>query len=95
MNPKQITKQLMDFNKTAFDQTFQTMMILYDHTENIIFRFLERAQLIPEDSKKQVNEWNKIYKKNREYFKESVDENYKKIADYFAKEEEMLKTNMK
>lgn len=94
MNPKQITKQLMDFNKTAFDQTFQTMMILYDHTENIIFRFLERAQLIPEDSKKQVNEWNKIYKKNREYFKESVDENYKKIADYFAKEE-MLKTNMK
>lgn len=87
MNPKQITKKMMDFNKTVFDQTFQLMTILHDHNENIVFRFLERAQILPEDSKKPVNEWNRIYKKNRECFKDSIDKNYKKIADYLTEEE--------
>lgn len=86
MNPKQITKQLMDFNKTMFDQTFQLMTILQDHNESIVFRFLERGQFIPEDSKKPVNEWNSFYKKNRESFKESIDKSYKTIADYLTEE---------
>jgi hypothetical protein len=97
MDPKQITKQLMDFNKTVFDQTFQAMTVLHDQTESIIFRLLEKAQWIPEDGKKVINEWAKAYKKGSEYFKVYVDENYKKVADYFAKveKEEAQKTDKK
>jgi len=87
MDTKQITKQLMEFNKTAFDNTFHAMTIIQDQTENIIFRFLEKAQWVPADGKNLMNEWGKAYKKNREYFKAYTDENYKKITDYLIKTE--------
>lgn len=84
MDPKQITKQLMDFNKSVFDQTFQMMTILHDHTENIVFRFLERSNWITEDGKKVINEWAKVCKTGNEYFKGYANENYKKITDYLS-----------
>ncbi|MCG6537135.1 MAG: hypothetical protein L7F78_21105 [Syntrophales bacterium LBB04] len=87
MDQKQIAKQMMDFNKNAFDNTFNAMTILQDQTEKLVFRFLEKAQWFPEDGKKAVNEWVKTYKKGRDDFKAYADESYKKVADYFAKAE--------
>lgn len=63
MDTKQITKQLMEFNKTAFDNTFHAMTIIQDQTENIIFRFLEKAQWVPADGKNLMNEWEKPIRK--------------------------------
>ena len=84
MDQKQIAKQMMEFNKTAFDNTFNAMAALQDQTEKLVFHFLEKAQWFPEDGKKTVNEWVKAYKKGREDFKASADASYKKVADYFA-----------
>lgn len=84
MDPKQLTKQLMDFNKAVFDQNFQMMKILHDQTENIFLRFLERSNWITEDGKKVIKEWAKVCIKGSEYFKGCADENYKKIAEYYA-----------
>jgi hypothetical protein len=85
MDQKQIAKQMMEFNKTAFDNTFSAMTVLQDQTEKLVFRFLEKAPWFPEDGKKAVNEWVKAYKKGREDFKITADESYKKVTDYFAK----------
>ena len=87
MDQKQIAKQMMEFNKTAFDNTFNAMTVLQDQTEKLVFRFLEKAQWFPEDGKKTINEWVKAYKKGREDFKTTADESYKKVSDYFAKAE--------
>ncbi len=59
MDPKQLTRQLMDFNKSAFDQSYKMIKILHDQTENIVLRFLERSNWITEDGKKVVKEWAK------------------------------------
>ena len=88
MDQKQMTKQIMDFNKTAFDNTFNSVSILQDQAEKLIYRFLEKAPWFPEDGKKVINEWVKTYKKGREDFKAYADENYKKAMEYFAKAEE-------
>jgi hypothetical protein len=84
MDQKQIAKQMMEFNKTAFDNTFNAMTILQDQAENLVFRFLEKAPLVPEDGKKAINDWINAFKKSREEFKATADENYKKVADYFT-----------
>jgi hypothetical protein len=85
MDQKQIAKQMMEFNKAAFDNTFNAMTILQDQTEKLVFQFMEKASWFPEDGKKAVNDWVNAYKKGREDFKASADESYKKVADYFAK----------
>jgi hypothetical protein len=97
MDQKQIAKQMMEFNKTAFDNTFNAMTVLQDQTEKLVFRFLEKAPWFPEDGKKAVNEWVNAYKKGREDFKITADESYKKVTDYFAKadKEEAQKTGKK
>ena len=87
MDQKYIAKQMMEFNKTALDNTFNAMTVLQDQTEKLVFRFLEKAQWFPEDGKKAINEWVKAYKKGREDFKAAADESYKKVTDYFAKAE--------
>ncbi len=87
MDQKQIAKQMMEFNKTAFDNTFNAMTVLQDQTEKLVFRFLEKAPWFPEEGKKAVNEWVNTYKKGREDFKNTADESYKKVTDYFAKAE--------
>ncbi|MEQ8180608.1 MAG: hypothetical protein ABRQ30_00740 [Smithellaceae bacterium] len=92
MDPKQLTRQLMDFNKSAFDQSYKMIKILHDQTENIVLRFLERSNWITEDGKKVVKEWAKVCKKGSEYFKDCADENYKKIADYCTRSENKKKT---
>jgi hypothetical protein len=85
MDQKQIAKQMMEFNKTAFDNTFNAMTVLQDQTEKLVFHFLEKSQWFPAEGKKAINDWVTAYKKGREDFKVSADTSYKKVADYFAK----------
>jgi len=85
MDPKQMTKQMMDFNKTAFDNTFNAMTVLQDQTEKMVSMYMEQAPWFPEEGKKVINEWVRAYKKGREDFRSIVDANYKKVEDYFAK----------
>jgi hypothetical protein len=92
MDQKQIAKQMMDFNKTAFDNSFNAMSALQDQTENLVLSFLDKAAWFPEEGKKAINDWVKSYKKGREDFKVTADESYKKVANYFAQAEKQETT---
>jgi hypothetical protein len=84
MEQKQIARQMMEFNKTAFDNSFSAMSALQDQTEKLVLGFLDKAAWFPEEGKKAINDWVISYKKGREDFKAAADESYKKVADYFA-----------
>ena len=85
MNPKDLTKQVIDFNKKAFDNSFHAMSSLQDQVERVINMFLEQSPWFPEEGRKAVSEWVKAYRKGREDFKETVDNNYKKVEDFLSK----------
>ena len=84
MDPKQIAKQMIQFNKTAFDNTFKAMIVMQEQTEKMIGTYLEQAPMIPAEGKKAIADWMKAYKKGREEFKTAVEGNYKKVEDFFA-----------
>jgi len=47
--------------------------------------FLEQqSPWLPAEGKKAVTDWIKAYKRGREDFKAAVDDNYKKVEDFFA-----------
>lgn len=85
MNPKDLTKQVIDFNKKAFDNSFHAMSSLQDQVERVINMFLDQSPWFPEEGRKAVSEWVKAYRKGREDFKEAVDNNYKKVEDFLSK----------
>jgi hypothetical protein len=84
MDQKQILKQMIDFNKATFDNTFNAMVMLQEQSERAANTLLEQATWLPEDGKKAINEWVKAYKKGREDFKKLVDENFKKVETFFS-----------
>jgi uncharacterized coiled-coil DUF342 family protein len=84
MEPLKMAKQMIDFNKATFDNSFSSMVLLQEQSEKMVKAFLDQATWLPEEGKKVLNEWVTAYKKGREEFKKMVDESYKKVDDYFA-----------
>ena len=84
MDPKEMAKQIVDFNKKAFDNSFEAMSVVQDQTEKMVSAMMEQTAFFPVEGKKEVTNWMKTYKKGREEFKASADENFKKVEVYFA-----------
>ncbi|MGO9017860.1 MAG: hypothetical protein ACLQVJ_05845 [Syntrophobacteraceae bacterium] len=84
MEPLKLAKQMIDFNKATFDNSFSTMVLLQEQMEKTVNAFLEQSTGLPEEGRKIFNEWVATYKKGREDFKKVVDESYKKVDSYFA-----------
>lgn len=83
MDPKQIAKQMIVFNKTAFDNNFRAMLALQEQTERLVGKFWEKSPMFPEEGKKVINDWMAAYKKGCEDFKGAVDDNFQKVEDFF------------
>jgi len=84
MDPKQIAKQMVDFSKTAFDNSFNAMSVVQDQTEKMVNSMIEQTAVLPDEGKKVINDWIKTCKKGRDEFKATADENFKKVENFFA-----------
>ena len=82
MEPKQMFKQMLDFNKTALDSTFNTMIMFQEQAETVGNMFMEKNPLLPEEGKKAVKDWISTYKKGRDDFRNTVDESLKKMEAF-------------
>ena len=84
MEQKEILKQMIAFNKTAFDNSFNAMVMLQEQTERMVNTFLLQTTWLPDEGKKVINDWVKAYKKGREDFKKLVDQSFKSVEDFLA-----------
>jgi len=83
MDQKKVLKQMVEFNKMAFDNTFKAMIILQDETERLFSRFMDKALWLPDAGKNAINEWVSTYRRTIEACKCCNEESYKKIINYF------------
>jgi len=83
MEQNQICKQMMEFNKTVFDNTFSYMATLQSQNEEIARIFLEKLPWIPEEGKKAFSQSLAANKKRQEEFRAKANDTYRKVAEYF------------
>jgi hypothetical protein len=83
MLQKEILKQMITFNKTAFENAFNVMMALQEQMEKSFRMFMEQAPGFPVEGKKALDEWITVYKKGCQDFKKNVDESFKKVETFF------------
>ena len=79
MQPKELLKQMVNFNKAAFENSFNTMLMLQEQMERMSRVYVEQATGISVETKNAVNEWTQLYKKGLADFKSMIDENFKKV----------------
>jgi hypothetical protein len=84
MDQKSIAKQMIQFNKTAMDNGFRAMAMVYEQNEKIAGAFLEQATWLPEEGKKAIKDWMTTYKSGCENFKSLVDDSYAKVDSFFS-----------
>ena len=84
MDQKQLFKQMIDFQKTTFDNSFNAMTTLQEQSEKMLSAFLGQAAWLPEEGKKAVSDWINTYKDGRVKFKEAVESNFEKVESYFS-----------
>ncbi len=84
MEKQQAFKQMMEFNKTAFNNTFSAITLLHEQTERMINLSLEQATMLPKEGKKVYTEWLKACTKGSETFKKVVDDGFQKMEGFLA-----------
>jgi polyhydroxyalkanoate synthesis regulator phasin len=85
MDPRQIAKQMIVFYKTVFNNNINAMNALHEQTGRFINKILEKSPMVTEEGKKAFSEWLKTCKSGCENFRNNVDENIKKMEDFFNK----------
>ena len=90
MNANQTIKQIFDFNKNTFDNTFNAMMNIGEQNEKMFRSFMDQTWL-PEEGKRAIMEWVDIYRKGWIDFKKAADENYKAMAKHLGGEQKTSK----
>jgi hypothetical protein len=95
MDQQLITKDMMAFNKSIFDNTFNMISGIQDQSERMLTSFLDHASWLPDEGKKAITDWVSAYKKGRAEFKAATDEKYEKVTSYFIKKENNEISKMK
>jgi len=83
MNQFAIAKQMIDFNRATFENTFEALCLLQEQSEKIMNAFVEQAEWIPGEGKKAVADMAAVIRKSCSEFKKAVDENFTKMEAYF------------
>ena len=84
MNVKDVTKKVVEVQKTSFGNGFDALVNIQDQTEKMVNAFLAQAPLIPQENKEALDEWVRMYKKSRDDFKQVVDDGYAKVEKYIS-----------
>lgn len=82
---QQMAKQMIDFQKTTFNNTFASLVTLQEQSEKMVATFLDQSPM-PKEGKEAMENWLKMCKEARDNFKKAVDEGYENLEKYFQSE---------
>ncbi|GAB6095705.1 hypothetical protein JCM14469_19570 [Desulfatiferula olefinivorans] len=83
MDSASIVKRTLDYQKTAIDAGYNTMVILQGHAEKMATDMWERSNL-PKDSIKAFATTVNEYKKRRDDMKKMVDDGFDQFSKLFT-----------
>lgn len=84
-------KQVIDFQKTTFQNSFDAMVMLQDQGEKSMEMILNQTPWLPNEGKKAFTGWVDMFKKGRDQFKQTVELNFSKLETSFGAAEEKKK----
>lgn len=84
IDQKEVFKQMIHFQKTALDNSLETMSRFQQQAEAMFENAIEQNTWLPDEGKKLIMEWNAAFQKGRDEFQKIMDENYKKVESFWS-----------
>ena len=75
-------KQMIQFNKTAFDNTFNALEMARQQNEELILEFLDKSPQTPAEGKKAIKDWLSACKKSTKELKSQMDKAYDQVEEF-------------
>ena len=79
-----MAKQVITFQKAAFENSFNAMKMVQEQTEKMTDTFLTQLPWVHEEGKQTITTSADFYKKARDDFKKAVDDGFAKMEEMFA-----------
>ena len=76
-----IAKQIIDFQKSAFDNSYGAVVMLQDQAQAAFNTLLEQSPWVPRESKNAIDGWIQVCKTGRDEYKSLVDDGFDKMTD--------------
>jgi len=92
MGPGEINKNLIQFQRTIFNNTYSAIATLQDHTVKISLNIISNLPWYPDEARKALTEAFDLYEETRENVKKNIDDTFLKLEELgFTKFEELFK----
>jgi len=81
----QFVKQVLNFQKTIFDGSYNAMIIAQDQTEKMVSSYIDQLPWVTEQSKKGMQDPIDIAKKTRDDFKKVTEDSFVNFEEFLKK----------
>ena len=82
-----VMEQMVDFQKSTFDSTYDSMATLQKQGRKLVDMTMDQNPWFPDNGKKIINQWSDVAQKNRDELKSLMDNNFSRMRDCFFHEE--------
>lgn len=69
-------RRALDFQKRAFDTTFDMVAQMQERREEAIVEWVEKSERIPAEAKSLVQEWTRLFQDGRSSYRAAVDSSF-------------------
>jgi hypothetical protein len=83
MDQKQLFKQIIEFNQTTFNNTFNAAVLVQDQFERVANAALDQIPGLPVEGRKAVENWADVFKTGRNMFKQQIDNSFEQAEKLF------------
>jgi hypothetical protein len=84
MNTGTLAKQMIGFQKSAFNHSFDILMAFKSQSEKIAGNWCEKNSVVPEQGKTFVNDWNQMMDQALREYKKTVNEGFASMENYLG-----------
>ena len=95
MDYNQITKQAMDFQKTAFNSWYNAVTMVQDQAVSAVETMMNQTSLVPEDGRQAIKGWVSACQEERNRFKSYVEDSFSGLEKHLAKESKSVSAKAK
>ena len=81
---EKLAKQTIAFYKKTFESTFAALDMIQEQTQRMLKMQMDLMTGMPEEGRKVINDWMKVYKKGCDEFKTAVEDKFKQVETYFS-----------
>lgn len=82
-----VVEQLVDFQKTTFDSTYNSMAALQEQGRKMVDLTMDQNPWFPANGKKILTQWSDLFQKNRNDLKSLMDNNFCRMRNCFSQQE--------